>query len=415
MHLLRNLISCAALALAAAPLCAQVLTFDAARSRALESQPTLRALDLQARAAEESALADGVLPDPRLKLGALNFPTRNFPRAREDMTQWGVSYEQPIPGGDKLRLRTQRGLAEASQTKAEVDNERQRIEREVGLAWLEAFQADKAARLAGALFEETRRAIEAAGIGAASGRIPQAEIFGARQTASQAADRRFEFAAQAERARAMLRRWIPGATVFEMPAELPRWPDPAPLVTLAEALDHHPQHGVMLLAQSVAESDVALAREASKPDRSIEFGYFAREGQNRSDMIGVQVSFELPMWQDRKQDRLLAAKLKLAERVREQREDHLRTLRAELEAAYSDWRIAGERLANFDRASLPAAEGRLQSLLATHAAGRAELAAVLEARRQLIEARVQQLAFQVALAKARVSIAYFEHTPGEQK
>ena len=72
-------------ALAAAPALAQVLTLDAARSRALASQPSLHAMDLTARAAEDTALANGVLPDPHLKLGAYNFPTRNFPRAREDM------------------------------------------------------------------------------------------------------------------------------------------------------------------------------------------------------------------------------------------------------------------------------------------------------------------------------------------
>ena len=400
---------------AVTPALGQVLTLEAARSRALGSQPSLHAMDLTAHAAEDTALASGVLPDPHLKLGAYNFPTRNFPRAREDMTQWGVSYEQTIPGGDKLRLRTQRGMAEASQARAEIEGERQRIERDVALVWLDVFQADKAERLVASLFEEYQRAIEAASIGVASGRTPQADLFAARQMAGQATDRRLDLSAQAQRARAMLRRWVPDAGAFEVPADLPNWPDPGPLAGLADQLDHHPQHGALLLAQSVAENDVALAREASKPDRSIEFGYFAREGLNRSDMIGVQISFELPMWQDRKQDRLLAAKLKLAEKVKDQRADHLRMLRSELEAAYSDWRMAMERLGNFDRASLPAAEARQQTLLAAQSGGRTEIATVFDARRQLIEARIQQLSLRVAIAKTRASLAYFEHTQGEQK
>ena len=400
---------------AATPAVAQVLTLDAARSRALASQPSLRALDLNARAAEETALANGVLPDPHLKLGAYNFPTRNFPRARDDMTQWGVSYEQTIPGGDKLRLRTQRGLAEASQAVAELEGERQRIGRDVALAWLDAFLADKAERLVVSLVEEYQRGIEAASIGVASGRTPQADVFAARQLSSQATDRRLDLSAQAQRARAMLRRWIPDAGAFEMPPDLPSWPPPGPLAALVEGLEHHPQHGAILLSQGVADSEVALAREASKPDRTIEFGYFAREGMNRSDMVGIQISFELPMWQDRKQERLLAAKLKLADRARDQRADHLRMLRSELEAAYSDWRMAAERLGNFERSTIPAAQARLQTLLAAQAAGRAELAAVFDARRQVIEARVQEQSFRVAVAKARVSLAYFEHTPGERK
>ena len=76
-----------------------VLSLDSARRLALEKQPSLQALELGARAAEEGAAAEGELPDPRLKFGALNLPTRNFPRGREDMTQFGISYEQTVPGG----------------------------------------------------------------------------------------------------------------------------------------------------------------------------------------------------------------------------------------------------------------------------------------------------------------------------
>lgn len=115
-----SLMLLAALA-AATPALGQVLTLDEARRRALESQPALRALELSARAAKESAVADAAMPDPRLKLGALNFPMRGFPGARDDMTQVGVSWEQVFPSGDKRRLRSERTLAEAEQARAEAD------------------------------------------------------------------------------------------------------------------------------------------------------------------------------------------------------------------------------------------------------------------------------------------------------
>jgi len=81
MRLLGKLFSCAALAFAAAPLSAQILTLDAARERALARQPALTALELNARAMAEAASAEGALPDPRLKFGLLNLPARNFPTA----------------------------------------------------------------------------------------------------------------------------------------------------------------------------------------------------------------------------------------------------------------------------------------------------------------------------------------------
>jgi len=409
MRLIRKLFSCAALTFAAAPLSAQVLTLDAARSRALARQPSITALELNARAMAEAASADGALPDPRLKIGLLNLPAPNFPTAPwEDMTQFVISYEQMLPGGDKRRLRESRSLAEAAQAQAEAESQRQLIQRDVALAWLDAWQAQAAERSVRELAAEFGRAVELAQIGVASGRGQQAEVFAARQMQSQATDRRMELAAQAERARAMLRRWVPDAGSFELPAELPPWREPPPLAALAEGLDQHPLHAMNLRALGVAEADVALAREAISPDKTFEIGYAARQG-NRSDMVMMQMTFELPLFRERKQDRLLESKLKLAERAREQRADHLRQLRAELDAVWAEWRITGERLDNFARGVLPSARGRLDTLLLAQASGRAELAQVLEARRQLIEAQLQEIALKSGHAKARAGIEYFEH------
>ena len=125
-------------------------------------------------------------------------------------------------------------------------------------------------------------------------------------------------------------------------------------------------------------------------------------------MLMFQMAFELPFYADRKQDRLLESRLRLAERVREQRADQLRQLRAELEAAYAEWRIAGERLRNVSEAILPDARARLDALVGAHGSGTVPLAQVFDARRQLIDARMQELAVRATQAKARVALQYFE-------
>lgn len=400
----------------ALPADAQVLTLEAARNRALAQQPSLAALELNARAMEEAAPAEGALPDPRLKLGLLNFPTRNFPQGPwEDMTQFVVTYEQMFPGGEKRKLRESRALAEAEQSKAEALGQRQQIRRDVALAWLDAWQAVAAARLARQLAGEYRRAIDLAQIALEAARGSQAEVLGARQLLAQVEDRTLELAMQAERARSAMRRWVPDAGAFELPPELPSWRDPAPLGALAADLERLPQHAALVRGQSLAEADVALAREATSSDRTVELGYGKRQGSSRSDMIMLQVTFELPVFAERKQDRMVESKLRTAERVREQRTDQLRQLRAELESAYAEWRIAGERLQNFRTATLPAANARLETLLAAQASGRAELAQVFDARRQLIETNLQELALRTSQAKARAGIEFFEAGAEERK
>jgi cobalt-zinc-cadmium efflux system outer membrane protein len=389
------------------PVFGQELTLEEARRRAADAQPALRALEHAWRAGQLNALAEGALPDPRLKLGALNYPARGFPDARDDMTQTGISWEQPVPGGDKRRLRSEKGHAEANMSQAEAHSLMQTIQRDVGLAWMDAWLAAASERLYGELAAELSRALEAASSGIATGRGSQADLIAQRQLLNQLKDRRLDLAQQAERARAGLARWIPGAASQRLPETLPALAAAPDLKRLRESLATHPQHEMHNQQQAVAEADVALAREATKPDRSFEVGYYARSG-GRSDMLMFQVAIELPIFAGRKQDNQLAAKLRLADRAREQRADHLRQLQAELDAAHADWRIASERLRNAEQSIVPDARARLDALVAQYGAGAVALAPVLEARRALIEARMQALALTGAQARARLALQYFE-------
>jgi outer membrane protein TolC len=323
------------------------------------------------------------------------------------MTQVGVSWEQMIPGGDKRRLRSERGHIEANLSLAESHALMQTILREVGLAWTELWLASATQRLYDELAAEHARAIEVGRSAISTGRVSQSDLLVARQALNQVVDRRLELLAQSERARAGIIRWVPEAASRTLPEALPAVAEPAPLDALRAALNSHPQHEMHNLQQALADADVALAREATKSDRSFEVGYYARSG-GRSDMLMFQMAFELPIFAARKQDSQVAAKLRLAERARELRADHLRQLRAELESAYAEWRIAGERLRNLAATILPDARSRLETLLAQYGAGGGSLASVFDARRALIEARMQESTLRAARARARIALQYFE-------
>jgi cobalt-zinc-cadmium efflux system outer membrane protein len=398
---------------AVAPAFGQVLTLDEARRGALEQQPALKALELARGAGQLGAQADAALPDPRLKLGALNFPARGFPDSRDDMTQVGISWEQMIPGGDKRRLRSERALAEAELAAAEAAVLRQSIRRDVALAWLDAWLAAANERLYGELAAAQALSVESARSALGTGKASQADLLLARQALGQIADRRLELAAQASRARAGISRWVQGASMRPLPQDLPDLGDPPPPEALLAQLAAHPQLGLILGQKALADTEVALAREATRSDRTVELGYYARSG-GRSDMLMFQIAFELPIFSARKQDNTLAAKLRLADKVREQHADQLRLLRAESESAREDWRLAGERLHNLRATILPDATARLQALVAQYGAGGAGLGSVLEARRAVIESRMQEQGLRAAQARARIALQYFE-TSGERK
>ncbi len=78
---------------------------------ALGADPGVARFRALADGLRERAVADAQLPDPKLKLGLMNFPTDTFDRTQEPMTQVQVGAVQAFPRGDSLALSGQRTRA----------------------------------------------------------------------------------------------------------------------------------------------------------------------------------------------------------------------------------------------------------------------------------------------------------------
>lgn len=384
------------------------LTLARVQQLALENQPSLTALDAGMRAAREGAVADGELPDPRLKLGVANVPDDSFALNREPMTVSYVTIEQMFPGGDKRDLRRRRGEAEAEQLAAELATQREVVRRDAGLAYLDVVGAQRQLVLVKDLQDQTGRQVEAARINTLSGKAGTAQAFAARQVEIMARDRETELRLQEARARAELSRWIGIAAEDPVAEAPPDWPSPPPLAKMQAQLREHPAHAAQARSVATAEADLALAREAIKPDKSIEVGYGVRS-QQFSNMVSIQFSMDLPLAPRDRQDRGVAARQAQVERARATEQDHLRMLAAELAADYAQWELVRERLQRIDQELLPAAAGRVEAALAAYRAGRGELGAVLEARTAELEVRLNRISLATQADRARLQLAYFEH------
>ena len=216
-------------------------------------------------------------------------------------------------------------------------------------------------------------------------------------------DRGSEFEAQSAKARVALVRWIGADAAKREPAEtLPALairPDVQRLVA-------HPQIATIDKSIAVLERETALAREALKPDWSMELGYGAR-GAGQDDMLSVQVGFELQVAPAKRQDRQIAAKLEELDALQAQREDRLRTLKAGLQSALAEKQSLEIRIARYLNDILPVSKQRTEATLVSYRNGKAEFSSVLEARRAELDMGLQLLALQAALARSEVDLAYF--------
>ena len=151
--------------------------------------------------------------------------------------------------------------------------------------------------------------------------------------------------------------------------------------------------------ETVARTDAELARAAKSPDWSAEFSYAFR-GSAYSNRVSLMVAIDLPWSQGTRQDRELAAKLRELDAARAMREDVTRMRIAEIDSMLAEWESAREQAMRTRSELLPLAAQRREAALAAYRAGTGTLAAVLDARRGELDARLTLIQQEQAAAKA---------------
>ncbi len=381
------------------------LSLEETAALAVQRQPQLLAQEAALSALGESAPAAGELPDPKLRVGLVNLPLDTFSFSQEPMTQATVGVSQAIPGGNKRRLATARVEREAAQGRRALAAASRRIARDAQLAWLDVYLPSMAQELVRQVEGEYRRQVEWSQVAYKAGKQTQEETLALRGMLETTRDRLAEFQRQQAKARAGLARWL-GQAADRPLAVLPEAARPAPLQEIVAQLDGHPELASLNEAVSVAQAEADLAKEAYKPDWSVDLGYGLRGG-GRPDFVSLVVGVDLPLFPGNRQDKRLAARLAGIQRAEQLRADRYQALKAELEAAYADWQSADARVMHFEQDILPLAGRRVESALAAYGSERASYGRVLEARRAETEARLQWLAQQVARARALAQIRYF--------
>lgn len=396
-------------ALLPAAVVAQPLDLNAAVAAALANQPQLAAYAAQARGARELAVAEGQLPDPKLRFGIQNLPVTGsdaWSTTVDSMTMKTVGFMQDFTREEKRQARAERAERESERSDAEARLAQANIRREAALAWLDAFHAEQARAIVARMRGETESQLAAAELALRAGQGTAADVIAARVELAGIADRSYEFDAAAAKTRAMLARWIGAAARRELAHELPASPRPD-LTAIEAGLAEHPAIAVADRAIGVALAEERTARAATQPDWSMEVMYGQRSS-GRSDMLTLQFSVDLPLAARDRQDRRTAERIAQADALRANRADRLRVLTAEFDAARAAWEAANARLDVIERELLPRASQRIELALAAYRANRAGIAPVIEARRARLEAELKQHELAVERVRARALLAYFE-------
>jgi outer membrane protein TolC len=384
------------------------LTLAEALRIAETAAPGLSASNAAARGAQEMAAAASQLPDPVLRAGVDNLPVNGpdaFSLERDFMTMRRIGVMQEYVSSSKRAVRQARGEREALRWKAEAQMTRAEIRTEVASVWYDRVFARRTEQLLQGLVDEITMQQRATEAQVASGKASAADVLTNRAMLIQAQDRVLSARRQQRTATTKLARWI-GDNAAAQPAIDPALPSDADVAALAAHDIHDIPHLLVLARQlDVANAEVEVAEKNRDPNWTWEVSY-AQRGSAYSNMISLGVSVPLPIARADRQDREVAARLALRDQARELLEEARRRHQSEFSEKRIEWQGLGERQRQLESALLPATRQRVEAVLAAYGSGQQNLAAVLEARRADVDARLQILDLEREAARLWAQLRY---------
>ena len=386
----------------------QPLTLADAIQLATQSQPLLQSLDDAAASTRQAAVAEGQLPDPKLKFGMINLPVTtgaalNF--NRDDQTMLNVGYSQEMVPLKKRELASSRMLAEADQFHTEQVATARSIERDVALAWLDVYEAQRKSELYQRIADEMTAERKVLAAGVSSGGAKTSEVLAMDTEISMTNEKRIYAVRDERKARATLARWIGASASRPISSELPVMTNSTDIAAYSSEIEKHPLLQNAHQSEKVAQLEYDSALANVDRNWGWEVGYGKRFA-DRSDMLSFQVSIDLQLDRANRQDRRTAEKLVLVEKTQKITEDKRRELSADLEGALADAQAAEARENVHLSSLIPNAKARLSVAQAGYAAGKNSLGDVWEARRDAIEIELDHWTILTDRQRAAVKIGY---------
>jgi cobalt-zinc-cadmium efflux system outer membrane protein len=405
-----SLVAGLAASVLALPSFAATLTLDEALRLAENNAPSLAAQDAKIQAASSAAIPAGELPDPKLLAGVQNYPIGGPDRwsINDDfMTMQMVGVRQEMPNGDKRKARIEVANAAVDRAAAERRVARLNVRQSTAVAWINSYSVERKDALFQDLYKENRLLTDTVRARIAGGRAQPADAVTPRQEAARLAEQQDDLVLQRAQARAALKRWIGSAANDKPVGSFPQWPVDSS--SYAHKLQHHPELAAFAPMTREAQAKVREAESEKKSDWSWELDYQHRDRQF-GDMVSVQLSWDLPLFPDSRQNPKIAAKQAELSQLEAEREALSREHTQQLENELADYERLNRAVSRNQESLLPLAREKVELSMASYRAGTGDLNAVVAARRELIEARLKQIDVeeQRALTSARLYFAYGE-------
>ncbi len=380
---------------------------------AREGSPDVRMVQLEAEAARERIGPAGALPDPFLRVELENITRNGTQGATLSPSQVGDTkylLAQPLPFWGKRDLKRDIAAAEAEQAGGRAADTWADVASRIKSLYAQYWLTHRALRLTRENIELTRRLEQIAQVRYAGGLAAQQDAIRAQVERSTMDSELVGMESEQHHLMTFLNAMLarPGNAPLAEPEALRPLPARLDHAVLNERLEaKNPQLAIEAARVDGAEKSRELAYRNRFPDFIV--GVQPMQVQDRVDAWNVMLELNVPLQQgtrrsqEREAERMLEAAAARKEALGHRLNGELGAALANLEAARMTEEITRNRL-------LPQAELTFKSALAGYETGKVDFATLLDAQRQIRNAR---LALLRAQAGQQQRLAEIERLLGE--
>jgi outer membrane protein TolC len=396
---------------------AQPLTLDTALKLAEQYAPTLRANSAQIEGAENMVSASGILPNPKLFVGLDNYPVSGdaaWSVTQEGMTMKKIGIMQDFPNRAKRLAEIELAKAELGSANAQTEILRIELRQKVASVWLKRFYLERKLALYDDLLSENGLLFQITQTQVTSGRTMVTNTISPKLDKTVLLDQKDDLLRDLNKAKLELHRLISADS--SRTTEIESLPSQEPVINFdTSRLYHHlhqlPELKAFQAERQTAEAKLKQAQALQKSDWSIEFAYQHRAPEF-GDMIGVQLTTELPVFSKKRSSSLVQAILAEQNRITADQEIKYREHLTMLDEGLSDLKALDQQIQRTVQSTLPLTKQKVNLQLASYQAGKANLSDVIETRQALLNQRLRliDLQQQQAIIKAQLYFSFVEPT-----
>ena len=388
------------------------LNLHQAEALAINKAPEIKQLQANSNAFNQDAIADGQWQDPKLMVGAINVPTNTFSFTQENMTQIQVGLMQQLPKGHTLSIRAHQDRLRAASTQSEKALVRLNILRAVRIAWLNAYYWQKAISLYGKERQVFQHLLEVNTKLLENNQVQQKDVVRAQFALSQIQQQVLYARQQLAENYGELAQWLPSYS-RRLSFNLPHWSNPPRIKQLRADIKKQPMLRVDQQKSEISQQGIHLAQQQYIPGVNVGVVYGVRQGddgqgQKRPDVLGAQVSMNLPVFTKDRQDKRLKASEDRYTAAQMQETSDYRLLQSQLLENEASWQKLSAQYQLYQSRLIPEAKHYAEATQIAYQNKQTDFPTLARAYISDYKTQLKALKTLVGIRQARVNLLYLQ-------